>query len=529
MEKVKTDLILNTEVKGSTKSRAELESVNKGLSGLSKSAKSLTLALGAAGLGGVMVGAINKAREFEKSMSKVEAITESTASEMEGLTDLAKEMGKTTVFTASEAADAMTFLGMAGFETEQIMDSLAGTLNLAAASGIDLGRAADISSNILTGFGKDAKEIGKVVDVLAKTVTSSNTDMEQLAEAMKYIAPMANTMGISIEETAAAVGILGDAGLQGSMATRALGTSLARLSDPTTKMAGAIENAGLEAFDTSGKFVGLASVIEQLEVGLADMTEQQRVATLSIIFGKDALKNWSTLVSAGSEDLREFTTELENSGDTAQKMADTQIDNLDGSVRLLNSAVDGLAISFGEAMTPAIRESADMLTDFTGVITENEEGVAMLGKAISILIAVPLNGLVIILQKTTEWGKAAGGALYDLIQTAKEVGSAVSNAINSIQSKLAETSLIQYTAGVKGYEAPVVSGERAKGGPVNSGETYLVGERGPELFTPSIPGNITPNNKMGGMTINISGIFGSDAVDEIGDAIVQRLTQSYAI
>lgn len=314
--------------------------------------------------------AVKEFAQFEKGMSSVKAITNATGDEFEDLTNLAKEMGATTVFTAKEATEAMKFLGMAGFETDDIMKSLKGTMNLAAASTADLGTSADIMSNILTGFRLEADQADRVVDVLAKTVTSANTDIFQLGEAMKFIAPTAASFGISLEEVSAAVGILGNAGLQGSIATRALSTSMVRITKPTDKMLGVMEDLNLEFFDVNGQFIGLTQTLRLLENRLEGSTDKNKAFVLSTLFGQEAFKQWNVLLATGADGLDEYTKELENSGGTAQKMADTQLDNLAGSLEKLNSAFSGLAIEVGEKFNPIIKGAVDKLTSLIDTIKE---------------------------------------------------------------------------------------------------------------------------------------------------------------
>lgn len=343
-------------------------------------------------LGGAIVGAfgfaVKKAADFEQGMSRVKAITNATGLEMDKMTDLAEELGRTTVFTSVEAAESMKFLGMAGFTTGEIMESVAGTMDLAAAGAIDLGVAADISSNILQGFRLEANEIQRVVDVMAKTVTSSNTDIMEMGEAMKFLAPISASLGISIEESSAAVGILANAGLKGATATAVLTTALQRLSDPTNKMLEGMKSAGFEAFDAQGEFVGLASIIEQLESGLQGFTKEQKSAALAQIFGVRANKQFLTLLAEGSVKLREYTEELKNSEGAAKTMADIQLENLKGSMTLLNSAVDGLAISIGDTLRPTIESIAKTLTDITAKFIEWGEKHPWLSEKIIQVVAV---------------------------------------------------------------------------------------------------------------------------------------------
>lgn len=333
-----------------------------------------TMAVG----GGVAFGAISGAvglavkefGNFEQAMSSVNAITGASANEFDQLTNKAKELGRTTAFTAQEAAEAMTFLGMAGFDTAEILETVDGTLSLAAASGIELGRAADIASNVLTGFRLETDETARVVDVLAKTITSSNTDMEQLSEAMKYFAPTAATFGVSVEEASAVVGLLGNAGLQGSISTRALATSMARLAKPSNEMLDVMGELNLEFFDANGEFVGMEKTIRQLETAFATLTPQQQASALTTLFGAQAVKQWNVLVAGGADELGNFTTQLENAGGAAEEMAQKKLDNLKGAFTLLKSAISGVGIELGGVFAPVVRSVAEAITPLATKLAE---------------------------------------------------------------------------------------------------------------------------------------------------------------
>ena len=342
--------------------------------GIAKAAVSGGVALaGFAAIDGVVRGfksAVDISAEFEKSMQRVIAVTGtalgsfgSQQEALSALTEEARRLGGTTEFTASEAASALAFLGQAGFSASQQLAALEATLNLASAGQLELGRSADIASNILSQYNLTAEETGRVADVLAKTATSSNTNIEQLAEAFNFLGPTANALNVSLEESAAIIGILGNSGLQGSLATRALGTSLIRLADPTKKALGVIEEIGLEAFDLNGEFVGLAALVEQLEEGFEGYTDEAKQAALSTIFGKEAIQELNILLTAGSGELREFTGELEKSGGSAQTLADTQLEGLKGAQKELNSAWQESSIILGSVFLPILEVLTDLLTN----------------------------------------------------------------------------------------------------------------------------------------------------------------------
>ena len=236
-------------------------------------------------------------------------------------------------------------------------------MNLAASASIDLGKAADIASNVLSQFGKDASDLTEVVDILTKTTASANTNVSQLAEAFKFIGPTASALGIDLAEVSAAVGLLGNSGIQGSLAGRALGTSLANLAAPAGRAKTEIERLGLTFFNAQGEFVGLAGVVEELERALSGVSDQQRIATLSNVFGAEALQEISTLYNEGSESIRAYTEELEKAAGVASEVAEKRLDNLAGSVTKLSSAWQELQITIGDSSGGFVRRAIDRLTN----------------------------------------------------------------------------------------------------------------------------------------------------------------------
>lgn len=332
--------------------------------------KGLTAPLVGLGTASVMTYA-----SFEKSMNKVRALSGATGKDFEDLESLARELGATTKFSASEAADGMAFLAMAGFDTNQIIGTMPALLDLAAAAQMDLGAAADITTNIMSGFGIEAEEAGRVADVLALASSSANTDVHGMGEAMKYVAPVANALGISIEETAAAVGFMADAGIQGSQAGTALRAGLSRLVNPVGEAKDAMEELGWSAIDADGNFKSLETILAELEDKTADMTEAQRAQTLSMLFGQEAASGWIAMLERGSDELGTFTGELENSEGAAKKMAEIMGEGLAGAWVQLLSALEGLAISFGEILAPAVQAVIEMLTKAVGWFNSLDEGI----------------------------------------------------------------------------------------------------------------------------------------------------------
>ena len=308
--------------------------------------RSLSAPLAALG-GGIIAVTAN----FEGSMNRVLGITQATGEEFDQLSKLARDLGETTQFSASQAADGMGFLAQAGFEVNEIMDALPGTLELAAAGQLSLAEAADLASNVLTGFGLEAEEIGRVNDVLAKAATTTNTNVRQLGEGFSFVAPVAAGLGVSVEEAGAAMGILSNAGIQ---ATRA-GTGLRRI---LTTLVNESDDLGISVTEADGSLRPFADIMEDLEAtGLdtADMLE---------IFGDRGGPAISALLAEGSDALRDLQSELENAGGTAADLAETQMQGLPGAFRELRSAIEGAAIGIGEAgLADLVENIADMITN----------------------------------------------------------------------------------------------------------------------------------------------------------------------
>lgn len=283
---------------------------------------------------------------FERSMNRVSAITNASAADMLRLRSAAKVAGQTTQFTASQSADALGFLALAGFKTNQILTALPGTLDLAAASGMNLGRAADLATNVLTGFGLKVRELNRVNDVLAKTSTMSNTNIEELGSAMRDAAPSASAFGIDIEEVSALLGVMADSGIKGTIAGRNLGIAFARLAKPSKDARRALRRLGInrrEITDSQGKIKDFTAIIEKLRK--SGITGAQAMA----VFGEEAGRRILVLLKKGGRDIRGFTKDLQNSTGAVKEMAKRMNLGIVGSTREMISAFEAAQISLGES------------------------------------------------------------------------------------------------------------------------------------------------------------------------------------
>ncbi|MBQ5919124.1 MAG: phage tail tape measure protein [Lachnospiraceae bacterium] len=317
--------------------------------------------------------------EFEQAMANVKAITGSTGESFTQLTDFARELGKTTMMSAQESAEAMSFLGMAGWDTTQIMAGLPNILNLTIASGRDFATVADIVSDNLTAFGMSADESGRYTDALAYAMSNANVNMDTLGESLKYIAPVASSAGFSMEETVSAVMALGDAGIKGSQAGTTLRTVMLNLTGANEKATAKLKELGVEIFDSSGKTRSFNAIIKDLEGALEGMTDAQKTATLNTIVGKTAISGFSTLVNQGADKLNEYTKGIRNSSGATQEMADTMGDTLQGKIKLFQSAVQELQISISDKLAPALKLMVDMGTGIINQFNGAEEKLGAFG------------------------------------------------------------------------------------------------------------------------------------------------------
>ena len=318
--------------------------------------------------------------DFESQMSSVEAVSRATVGEMAALNEKAKQLGRDSAFSATESGKAMEFLAMAGLKPGQVLAAVGDTLNLAAAGSLDLAEAADIASNVLTGFNLAAENMGRVSDVMAETAASANTNVQQLGNAMSYVAPVASAAGWSLEATAAAIGMLGNAGIQGSMAGTVLRQAIMALLNPTDAASQALSNLGISITDNQGRMLSLEEILRQIDPAVLDTAEG--LGDLAKIFGTRATPGITALIKQGADNLGEFTNQLNNAAGAAETMAETKLDNLKGAFTLLRSSVEGVGIA---------------------LVTGGEKSV--LGSMKSFIT----EGLIPVVNRTAEWIAQVGG------------------------------------------------------------------------------------------------------------------------
>lgn len=308
-------------------------------------------------------GIVSKfAMDFDSEMSKVKAISGASGDEFDQLRNKAREMGAKTKFSATEAAQAMSYMAMAGWDNKQMLDGIDGIMNLAAASGEDLALTSDIVTDAITAFGLSAKDSSHFVDVLAATSSSSNTNVAMMGETFKYAAPIAGTLGYSIEDTALAIGLMANAGIKGSQAGTALRSGLTRLASPTKEVEKGMEMLGLSIEDVQGK--PLDETLRIFRKSFKDLDGTQQAQAASLIFGKNAMSGMLGIIQASEGDYNKLSQAISGADGAALDMATTMQDNLGGDLEKLKSAAEELAISFGELLMPALRDVVDRVREF---------------------------------------------------------------------------------------------------------------------------------------------------------------------
>lgn len=347
----------------------------KPLQGLMKLASNPIVAFGS--VAGVSVGikdTIDTFGNFEQTMANVHAITKSSDQDFKELRDTAMHLGETTVFSANETAQGMTYLGMAGWKKDTIKAAMPDMLNLSSASQTDLATTSDIVSDVMTAFGIDPTDMynkdksisatGHVADVFAATVTGSNTDMTMLGETMKYAAPIAKKFNMSLEDTAGMAGMMANAGIKSSQAGTTLRGAMTRLAKKPKEAKEELERFNINLSDkTTGNIRPITDIVTDLSDAFSHLTQEEKLSSASKIFGVNAVSGWLAVLDQGPDKLREFTKSLREADGAAKKMADIQLDTLQGSFKLLQSAAEGVKIRVGDRLAPTLRRFTDFITN----------------------------------------------------------------------------------------------------------------------------------------------------------------------
>lgn len=340
-----------------------------------------TLAAAAAAL------TVKKFADFDQAMSNVNAVTQETTANMGLLRDAALDAGGATIFTATEAANAIEELGKAGISTADILGgALNGALSLAASGQLEVARAAEITATTLKQFGLDGTEAGHVADVLSAGAGKALGSVEDLAQGLKFVGPVAASMGISLEETTGALALFADQGLIGEQAGTSLRGVLSSLTSPSSQAAKEIERLGISLYDSNGQFLGLEQVAGQLSNAYKGLDDQTRDYSLGLVFGNQQVTAARVLFQGGAEDIRKYTGEVNDAGYAARVAAD-RMNNLNGDIEKLGGAFDTFAIKSGSAANDALRGVVQSLTFLLDIAGNAPQPVLNVGMALGTVAA----------------------------------------------------------------------------------------------------------------------------------------------
>lgn len=320
--------------------------------------KATTAIIGGAATAVVGIGtaAIKTGANFESSMSNVAAISGATGDELKSLTDKAKEMGAKTKFSASESADAFSYMAMAGWKTADMLDGIEGIMNLAAASGEDLATTSDIVTDALTAFGLSASDSTHFADILAKASSNANTNVGMMGETFKYVAPVAGALGFSAEDCATAIGLMANSGIKASQAGTSLRSIFTRMAKPTKEVQGAMDALGISLTKSDGSMKSLNEIMVDLRKGFSGLTQDQKAQMAAALGGQEAMSGLLAIVNASDDDFNKLSDSIANCDGAAADMAETMNDNLSGQITILKSGLEGLAISLYEEMQTPLKD-----------------------------------------------------------------------------------------------------------------------------------------------------------------------------
>lgn len=326
-----------------------------------------------AGITGALAASTAAGASFESQMSTVQAISQASETEMARLKALAKQMGIETKFSATEAGQGLEYMAMAGWEVDSMLAGLPGIMNLAAASGEDLGQVSDIVTDAMTAFNLEASRSAEFADVLAQASARSNTDVATMGQTFKYVAPVAGALGFSIQDTATAIGLMANAGIKGEQAGTSLRAMFTRIVKPTAEVEAAMSRIGLTVSNSDGSMRSLDEILRDLRTGFAGLSESERASTAASLAGQEAMSGMLALINASGEDYEKLSDSIYHAKGAAEEMAGVRMDNLKGDVTLLKSSAEGAGIAIYEGLSEPLREGVQTGTEWLNSFTESVE------------------------------------------------------------------------------------------------------------------------------------------------------------
>ena len=397
----------------------KLQSVGSSIEGVGQKLMPVTAAVG-----GLATAAVKVASDFDSAMSQVAAVSGATGKELDALRDKAREMGSKTKFSASEAAEAMNYMAMAGWKTGDMLDGIEGIMNLAAASGEDLATTSDIVTDALTALGLSASDSGHFADILAAASSNANTNVSMMGETFKYCAPVAGALGFTAEDTAEAIGLMANAGIKSSQAGTAMRTMLTSLTGEVTFVGDAFGELTVQTTNADGSMRSLGDILTDCRAAFAQMSESERAANAEALVGKNAMSGFLAVMNAAPGDIEKLNSAINNCDGTAERMAETMQDNLAGQLTILKSQLEELAISIGEILMPSIRQIVGWIQGLVDWLNGLDEGTKKVIVTVA-LVAAALGPVLIVIGKVV-------GAVGTILTVVPKIAGAVSGVVGFV-------------------------------------------------------------------------------------------------
>ena len=331
------------------------------------------VSVASAAVTGLGVAAVKTAADFDSAMANVAAISGATGDDLQALRDKARDMGEKTKFSASEAAEAMSYMAMAGWKTGDMLSGIEGIMNLAAASGEDLAATSDIVTDALTAFGLTAEDSAHFADILAAASSNANTNVSMMGETFKYCAPVAGALGYSAEDVAEAIGLMGNAGIKSTQAGTALRTMMTKMQGELKLCGEAFGEVTIQTANTDGSMRELSDILADCRTAFSKMSESEAAAAAETLVGKNAMSGFLALMNAAPGDIDKLRNAIDNCDGSAEDMATIMQDNLNGQLTILKSQLEELAISFGEMLMPVIRKVISAVQGFVDKLNNMDE------------------------------------------------------------------------------------------------------------------------------------------------------------
>lgn len=376
--------------------------------------------------------AVKTASDFDSAMSQVAAVSGATGDDLEALRDKAREMGAKTKFSASEAAEAMNYMAMAGWKTEDMLGGIEGIMNLAAASGESLATTSDIVTDALTAFGLSAADSGHFADVLAAASSNANTNVAMMGETFKYAAPIAGALGFSVEDTAEAIGLMANAGIKSTQAGTSLRTIMTNLSGEVKICGASIGEVTIATTNADGSMRELSDILADCRVAFNGLSESEQAAAAETLVGKNAMSGFLALMNAAPADIDKLSSAIDTCSGKSEEMATIMQDNLEGQLTILKSQLEELAISFGEMLMPVIRSVVSAIQTFVDWLNGMDEGTRKVVLGIGLFVAA-LGPVLIVVGKVI----SAVGTIMTIVPKLAGVLNVVKGAFAGLNAVMA--------------------------------------------------------------------------------------------